>query len=222
MAAKKSVEELRAGNRERQARWRKAHRWLGEERRLALYGQSQAQKKLATASPVTHNVTDANYERGVSGDLEEVEAATGKVEQRAEAARGRTGSVGERAGPSWDSDRLEERGTQDGRRGEDTIGMEETYGPLEGVDVGYREVERKRSMVPRQIAPNEEGGERLERGNNERTGGGAGEAGVGTGEIAARTSGVDPAAGGSAEERQALAWIAAKQKERGVQVELVV
>jgi hypothetical protein len=57
MARKKTLEEQRAGNRERQRRWRKAHRWLGEQRRLALYGKSEAQKKLACEDPVTHNET---------------------------------------------------------------------------------------------------------------------------------------------------------------------
>jgi hypothetical protein len=55
MARKKTLEELRATNRVRQKRWREAHRWLAEQRRLSLYGKSEAQKKLAAAVPVTHN-----------------------------------------------------------------------------------------------------------------------------------------------------------------------
>ena len=41
----KTKEEIRAGNRERQRRWRAEHSWLGEQRRLKTYGMSEAHRE---------------------------------------------------------------------------------------------------------------------------------------------------------------------------------
>lgn len=43
--SKAMTEARREGNRRRQARWRKKNAWLGEQRRLATYGKSDAHKR---------------------------------------------------------------------------------------------------------------------------------------------------------------------------------
>jgi hypothetical protein len=65
---KKTLEELRASNRARQSRWRRKHKWLGEQRRLSVYGQSEAQKKLAPEEVVTNNGIKPVYE-GKGGNV---------------------------------------------------------------------------------------------------------------------------------------------------------
>lgn len=50
---KKTVEELRAGNARRQREWRAKHKWLAEQRRLALYGKSKADKVVGLDGPMT-------------------------------------------------------------------------------------------------------------------------------------------------------------------------
>ena len=61
MARKKTLEELRATNRQRQKRWREAHKWLNRERRKTCYGQSQGQQKSTSTDPVTNNVNEQGY-----------------------------------------------------------------------------------------------------------------------------------------------------------------
>jgi hypothetical protein len=66
MKATKTLKELRAANAERQRRWRKRHRWLAEQRRLAQYGKSEEDKRREREEAhVTNNVIDRGlrYER---------------------------------------------------------------------------------------------------------------------------------------------------------------
>lgn len=50
---KKSEEELRAANAARQKRWRLKHAWLAKQRKLAVYGKSEEDKRLGIAGPMT-------------------------------------------------------------------------------------------------------------------------------------------------------------------------
>jgi hypothetical protein len=69
--AMKTAEEMRATNAARQKRWRGKHKWLAEQRRLALYGKSKAQ-----AASVTYNATD-NVTTGLTGGREGSPATAG-------------------------------------------------------------------------------------------------------------------------------------------------
>jgi hypothetical protein len=59
---RKSVEELRAANRERQARWRGKHKWLAQQRKLAIYGKAEAQKEGSFGEVVVPRDNGANEE----------------------------------------------------------------------------------------------------------------------------------------------------------------
>jgi hypothetical protein len=59
---KKTLEEKRATNAARQRRWRKNNAWLAEQRRLAVYGKSKAQKAMAAA--ITNNAVEDGLIRG--------------------------------------------------------------------------------------------------------------------------------------------------------------
>lgn len=72
-------EEKRAHNRERQRRWRREHKWLGEQRRLATYGMSEAQRK---AGFTEEGVTTIEVWIPESGKLERV-----KVDGRTRSGR---------------------------------------------------------------------------------------------------------------------------------------